>query len=536
MPGKTKKRKDPSPSKVRGQVEPDEGNTPKEHWRTCPECPNLGYLPVFERFAEHMRDVHNYRWVCPVCGRIMPDKGKLNFHVQRVHGISGKTHMCHYPGCSKSFTTTQYLLDHFPIHGHEHSCRKCGHGHRKKTDWLDHERCCDGPFNREAFEALHESTALTRCENCGRIFMQAEYTAHLEACNRKYLERKKGKSHPARTSTEEGRPACPQQGEQIAGLPSMFVSDTPQPSQLMPTHEQEPTAAPSPWQQGELPQGLSRVKGRCNVATSKRKPRKESSTIQDPEFIELHSSDEGNGSEKGGSSTSSHTGGQGARAQYHHQQRIDQIFEEEGWTELLQAFRHTPLVGETGDMSQIEGASPSAKSRPPVRKPCTVPEVLRGTVHDKPAEELMMVSASEEQVQTESQAVSPSQETVIVNTSSTPDMTITPQGLVLSDLETATTPTLMIRGDHVLVSPSEPEGSLVKEMASSAAGHPSQHDSPTMGEEGAPQGEQDPVEIIDVDGESDGSHHSEIILNPRAAVERSARERGIRSRRSFRRR
>ncbi len=57
-----------------------------------------------------------------------------------------------------------------------------------------------------------------------------------------------------------------------------------------------------------------------------------------------------------------------------------------------------------------------------------------------------------------------------------------------------------------------------------------------MDEEGASQGEQDPVEIIDVEGELDGSHHSEIILNPRAAVERSARERGIRSRRSFRRR
>ena len=138
------------------------------------------------------------------------------------------------------------------------------------------------------------------------------------------------------------------------------------------THEQEPTAAPSPWQQGELPQGLSRVKGRCNVATSKRKPRKESSTIQDPEFIELHSSDKGNGSEKGGSSTSSRTGGQGMQARYHHQQRVDQIFEEEGQTELLQAFRHTPSAGETGDMSQIEGASPSAKSRPPVCKPHTV--------------------------------------------------------------------------------------------------------------------------------------------------------------------
>ncbi len=93
-----------------------------------------------------------------------------------------------------------------------------------------------------------------------------------------------------------------------------------------------------------------------------------------------------------------------------------------------------------------------------------------------------------------------------------PDTTITPQGLVLSDIETATTPTLTIRGDHVLISPSEPEGSLVKEMASSAAGHSSQRDSPTLGEEGAPQGEQDSIEIIDVDGESDGSHHSEITF------------------------
>ncbi len=104
---------------------------------------------MFEQFAEHMREVHNYKWVCPVCGRIMLDKGKLNFHVQRVHGIPGKTHICHYPGCGKSFTTAQYLIDHFPIHGCEHSCHKCGRGHRKKMDRLDHERHCDGPFNHE---------------------------------------------------------------------------------------------------------------------------------------------------------------------------------------------------------------------------------------------------------------------------------------------------------------------------------------------------------------------------------------------------
>ncbi len=362
-PGKTKKGKDPSPSKVRGQVEPNEGNTPKEHWRTCPKCPNSGYLSVVERFAEHMRDVHDYLWVCHVCGRILSDRGKLNFHVQRMHGDPGKSHKCYYPGCGKSFTTAQYLLDHFPIHSREHSCRKCGHGHRKRMDRLDHERRCDGPFNREAFEALRESTASTRCENCGRIYMQTEYTAHLEACNQKYLEKRKGKRRLSRTVIAEGQSACPQQGEQITGLPSMFVSDTPQPSRLMPTLGQEPTPESSSWQQGELPQGLSRVEGRCNVATSRRRPRKESSVIQEqPEVIEIQSSDEGNGTEKGVSSTPSHTGGQGARARYHHQQRVDQIFEEEGRTELLQAYRHTPPTGGTGEVSQIEGASPSAQS------------------------------------------------------------------------------------------------------------------------------------------------------------------------------
>ncbi len=106
-----------------------------------------------------------------------------------------------------------------------------------------------------------------------------------------------------------------------------------------------------------------------------------------------------------------------------------------------------------------------------------------------------------------------------------------PQGLVLSDLETATTPTLTIRGDHVHISPSEPEGSLVKEMASTVAGPPSRQHSPIPGEEGALQEEQDLV-IVDVEG----LDQSEVTLNPRAAVERAARERGIRSRRSFRRR
>ncbi len=105
---------------------------------------------------------------------------------------------------------------------------------------------------------------------------------------------------------------------------------------------------------------------------------------------------------KGGSSTPSREGGQGTRARYHHQQRVDQIFEEEGRVELLQAYRQTPLTEGTGEVSQIEGvSSPRAQSRPQVRKPRTVPEVLRGTIHDRPAE-LMMVSTSEEQEQTES--------------------------------------------------------------------------------------------------------------------------------------
>ncbi len=147
-----------------------------------------------------------------------------------------------------------------------------------------------------------------------------------------------------------------------------------------------------------------------------------------------------------------------------------------------------------------------------------------------------MVSMSEEQDQTESQAVSPSQETVVASTPSTLDTTIMPQGLVLSDLETATTPTLTIRGDHVLIPPSKPEGSLMKEMASMAAGPSSRQHSPVVGEEGSTQGDPDQAEMIDVEGELDGSHHSEITLNPRAALERAARERGIRTRRSFRRR
>ena len=151
-----------------------------------------------------------------------------------------------------------------------------------------------------------------------------------------------------------------------------------------------------------------------------------------------------------------------------------------------------------------------------------IPEVLKGTDHDRLAQELVMVSTSEGQEQAESRAVSPSQETVVVSTPSTLDAAIMPEGLVLSDLETATMPTLTIRGDHVHISPSELEDSLVKEMAAMAAEPPSRQRSPISGEEGVLQGEPEPVEIIDVEGELDGSHHSEITLNPRAALERAA--------------
>ncbi len=67
-PGKTKK-KDPSPSKVKGQVEPDEGTTQKVEWHACPECPRVGPFAVLNEFAVHMYNVHRYSWVCPVCGR-----------------------------------------------------------------------------------------------------------------------------------------------------------------------------------------------------------------------------------------------------------------------------------------------------------------------------------------------------------------------------------------------------------------------------------------------------------------------------------
>ncbi len=164
-PGKSKK-KDPSPSKVKGQVEPDEGTTQKGKWRTCPKCPSSGLFAVLNQFAAHMFEVHNYSWVCPVCGQILTDRGKFNFHVQCVHGVPGKTYTCYYPGCGKTFTTSQYLIDHFPIHGREHACQRCGHGHRKRMDRLDHERRCKGPFNCEEYEALHEHVGPVRCANC----------------------------------------------------------------------------------------------------------------------------------------------------------------------------------------------------------------------------------------------------------------------------------------------------------------------------------------------------------------------------------
>ncbi len=80
-PGKAKKKKDPSPSKVKGQVEPNEGTTQKGKWCTCPECPSSGLFAMLNQFAAHMFDVHNYSWVCPVCGCILTDRGKVNFHV-----------------------------------------------------------------------------------------------------------------------------------------------------------------------------------------------------------------------------------------------------------------------------------------------------------------------------------------------------------------------------------------------------------------------------------------------------------------------
>ncbi len=267
-----------------------------------------------------------------------------------------------------------------------------------------------------------------------------------------------------------------------------------------------------------------------------RKITKESATLKEPvEAIVILSSEEENGSDKGGSSTSSHAGGQGVWAQHFHEQRLNQIFAEEGRTELLQAIGHSSMQEETGDSPQIEGASPSIRSRVSLRKPHTTPKVLKNTVHNRRLAEPELVSTGE-QVEPESHAVSSSTETIIVSTSTPPAMPTTPQGLVLCEVDTPTMPTLTIRGPHIHIPSPEPEGLLVKELASSTGGTSSQHDSLVFGKKATSTEEESRVEVIEVDSESEGSWHSEITLNPRAAVERSARERGIRNRRSFRRR
>ncbi len=177
--------------------------------------------------------------------------------------------------------------------------------------------------------------------------------------------------------------------------------------------------------------------------------------------------------------------------------------------------------------------------------------MLKCTVHDKQLVEPELVSTGE-QVEAKSRAVSSSTETVVVCTSTLPDTPKMPQGLVLCEADMPTMPTLTIGGPHIRIPSPEPEGSLVKELALSTGGTSSQPDSPIFGKKvtssvkegqpGVPVEEESPIEVIDVESESvescesEGSRHSEITLNPRAAVERSAREQGIRNRRSFRRR
>ena len=127
-------------------------------------------------------------------------------------------------------------------------------------------------------------------------------------------------------------------------------------------------------------------------------------------------------------------------------------------------------------------------------------------------------------------------ETVIMSPATLPAMPTIPRGLVLCEVDMPTMPILTIGGPHIRLPSPEPEGSLVKELASLTGGTSSQHDSLVLGKKATPTEEESRVEVIEVDSESEGSWHSEITLNPRAAVERSARERGIRNRRSFRRR
>ena len=168
--------------------------------------------------------------------------------------------------------------------------------------------------------------------------------------------------------------------------------------------------------------------------------------------------------------------------------------------------------------------------------------MLKGTDHDKQSVEPVSVSMVE-QVEAESQAVSLSMETVVPSPPTMPDMCKRPQGLVLCAPDTATTPTLTIRGPHVLIPSPEPEGSLVKEMASLMGRISSRHDSFNLGKKvtpleaeaqpGALMEEEGSPEVIEVDRQSEGSQHSEISLNPRAALERSAQQRGIQNRRSY---
>ncbi len=130
------------------------------------------------------------------------------------------------------------------------------------------------------------------------------------------------------------------------------------------------------------------------------------------------------------------------------------------------------------------------------RKPSTIPEVLKGTVHDKGPADVLMVSTSE-QVESGTSPIPTSQEPMVVTTTVTPPIPI--------GTETPEAPTLTISGSHVRIPTPEPEGSLLRELVALVEGATGQVESSVTGERVTTHQEEDLVEVIEVDQQSEGS-------------------------------
>ena len=131
----------------------------REHKFQCNVCKKV--LPTSQKLAFHMKTHEKFRgkMTCPYCYQELPNKYKLQQHLQDKHQKDKIMYKCCF--CNETFNTKKAYKAHEEVHPERFSfkCDECDQTFMKEKQLLDHK------------DALHRDP---RCRFCGKEILKAK--------------------------------------------------------------------------------------------------------------------------------------------------------------------------------------------------------------------------------------------------------------------------------------------------------------------------------------------------------------------------